>query len=254
MAFDVDAEIAQVARRFRAEGSAERAAFQRAYLKSELRFHGVGIPRVRAAAAELLARHRELTRGQIRALVEAAYRTDFHDLRSAGIAALEKRHRLLEREDLPWLIDLVRTSANWAHVDWLAIKVVGRVLGRTSPELVEISTWARDAHLWVRRTALLAQHDELRAGRGDFPLFARIAAPMLPEREFFVRKAIGWVLRDVSRRRPELTFEFLRAHAGKVSGLTFREASRHLPEAMRRELEPPSRAGARAGARVPGSR
>jgi len=63
---------------------------------------------------------------------------------------------------------------------------------------------------------------------------------MLPERELFIRKAIGWVLREVSRRRPELVFDFLRAHPEEVSGLTFREASRHLPEPMRRELVPPS--------------
>lgn len=240
MRFDAEAEVAKVARRFRAEGSPERAAGEKAYLKSALRFHGVGLPGVRAAAKELLARHPELTRAQLRALVDAAYRTDFHDLRSAGIAVMEKRHRLLEREDLPWLVGLVRTSANWAHVDWLATKVVGPVLLRASPSLKELSAWAKDEDsFWVRRTALLAQLDELRAGRGDFELFARIAAPMLPEKEFFIRKAIGWVLRDVSRRRPELTFGFLRAHAGKPSGLTFREASRHLPAEMRETLALP---------------
>ena len=249
--FDAGAELALVARRFRAEGSAARAAGEKAYMKSALRFHGVGARGVRAAAAEVVARHPELTRAQLRALVDAAYRTDFFDLRSAGIGLLEKRHRLLERADLPWLIGLARASACWAHVDWLAAKVVGPVLLRAAPDLKEISAWARDEDFWVRRTALLAQLDELRAGRGDFQLFARIAAPMLGEKELFIRKAIGWVLRDVSRRRPELTFEFLRAHPGEPSGLTFREASRRLPEAMRRALQPPApRAGAARRARA----
>jgi 3-methyladenine DNA glycosylase AlkD len=166
------------------------------------------MPGVRAAAKDLLARHPSLTREQLRALVDAAYRTDFHDLRSAAIAVMEKRHRLLERADLPWLIGLVRASANWAHVDWMAVKVVGPVVGS---EPKEIQRWAKDQELWVRRTALLAQLDELRAGRGDFDLFARIAAPMLGEREFFIRKAIGWVLREVSKRRPDLVFQFLKA-------------------------------------------
>jgi 3-methyladenine DNA glycosylase AlkD len=236
---EAGAEIEAIARRFRAEGDPERAAAERAYLKSELRFHGVGMPGVRAAAKALVARHPELTRGEVRALVDAAYRTDFHDLRSAAIAVMELRVRLLEKADLPWLIDLVRVSANWAHVDWLAVKVVGPLVGSDAKE---ISRWAKDAaSFWVRRTALLAQLDELRKGRGDFELFARAAAPMLGEKELFIRKAIGWVLREVSKKRPALVFDFLKAHEGRPSGLTFREASKYLPAAMQRSLRAPER-------------
>src|SRR5262249_36893725 len=159
----------------------------------------------------------ELTRADLRALADAAYATEFFDLRSAAIGVLERRVKLLTRADLPWLIDLVRASACWAHVDWLAVSVVGKV----PPAAKEIPVWAKGDDFWVRRTALLAQLDELRAGRGDFDLFARIAAPMLGETEFFIRKAIGWVLREVSKKRPELTFQFLKAHAGEPAGLTF---------------------------------
>ncbi|HYV48525.1 MAG TPA: DNA alkylation repair protein [Myxococcaceae bacterium] len=241
MGLDVRAEIEGIARRFRAEGDAGRAAAERAYLKSELKFHGVGMPGVRAAAKELLARHPGVTRQELRALVDAAYRTDFHDLRSAAIAVMEKRVRLLEKADLPWLIELVRVSANWAHVDWLAVKMVGPVVGSDAKELAR---WAKDApSFWVRRTALLAQLDELRGGRGDFQLFARIAAPMLGEKELFIRKAIGWVLREVSKKRPELVFDFLKAHEGEPSGLTFREASKYLPPAMQKTLKGAGRAG-----------
>jgi len=59
---------------------------------------------------------------------------------------------------------------------------------------------------------------------------------MLEEREFWIRKAIGWVLRDLSKKRPELTEAFLRQHAARCSGLTFREASKHLDPAIQAEL------------------
>ena len=98
-------------------------------------------------------------------------------------------------------------------MDWLATKVVGPPGGGPArgPPKSQLQRWAKDEHLWVRRTALLAQLDALRAGGGDFALFAALAAPLLAEKEFFIRKAIGWILRDVSRRRPELTFDFLHA-------------------------------------------
>ncbi len=66
---------------------------------------------------------------------------------------------------------------------------------------------------------------------------------MLPEKEFFIRKAIGWVLRDIARKRPELTFAFVEEHGAEMSGLTYREATRRLPAALQQKL---TRAAARA--------
>ncbi|MGQ0569406.1 MAG: DNA alkylation repair protein, partial [Armatimonadota bacterium] len=54
--------------------------------------------------------------------------------------------------------------------------------------------------------------------------------------EFFIRKATGWVLREVSKKRPALVYEFLRRHQDRVSGLTLREGSKYLPDAKRRAL------------------
>ena len=142
--------------------------------------------------------------------------------------------------DLPWLRGEFRRLANWAHVDWLVTKVVGPIIARApaATRRRTLRAWAGDADLWVRRAALLAQLDQLRSGAGDFPLFAALAAPMLPEKEFFIRKAIGWVLREVGHRRPELAFGFLQAHRAQLSGLTLREGSRRLPPAMRAALNP----------------
>ena len=92
--------------------------------------------------------------------------------------------------------------------------------------LPHLRRWARDRDFWVRRTALLAQLDALRRGGGDFDLFAEIAAPMLGEKEFFIRKALGWVLREVSKKRPALSHAFLRRHLGALSGLTLREGAK----------------------------
>jgi 3-methyladenine DNA glycosylase AlkD len=221
-------------------GDARRAAGEKSYLKSALRFHGVTMPQVRQAAGGITREHPDLTRAQLRVLGDELFATDFHDLRSLAIAVLEKKVALLQARDLPWLIEVVRLTANWAHVDWLATKVVGPLVAALPParRTRQLESWARDPHLWVRRTALLAQLDVLRAGGGDFPLFAALASPMLEEKEFFIRKAIGWVLREVSRRRPALTFTFLRQHRARMSGLTFREGSRHLPAAMQKALAP----------------
>jgi 3-methyladenine DNA glycosylase AlkD len=99
-----------------------------------------------------------------------------------------------------------------------------------------LERWSADDDFWLRRASLLAQLPALRAGGGDFELFASFAAAMVGEKEFFTRKAIGWVLRDVSKKRPQLAYEFLSEHIHEVSGLTLREGSKYLPEAQRDEL------------------
>jgi 3-methyladenine DNA glycosylase AlkD len=237
---DPAAVVAAVARRYRRQGTAARGSAEKAYLKSPLRFHGVTVPDVRRQAAELVRRQiPELAdRPRLLSLASAFYDTDFHDLHSTAIALLERRQALLVPGDLAWLCALVRRSANWAHVDWLVTKVMGPIIARApaAARRRTLRSWARDPDFWVRRAALLAQLDQLRAGEGDFSLFATLAAPMLTEKEFFIRKAIGWVLREVGHKRPQLAFEFLRAHRAQLSGLTLREGSRRLPPAMRAAL------------------
>lgn len=205
-------------------------------MKSALRFHGVDAATVRATSAAFCKAH-ALDHDALVGVVDALYATDWFDLHSAAIGVLERMRALVGRDDAAWLIALVRQSACWAHVDWLATKIVPHALPDAPGTLLR--RWARDDDFWVRRTALLAQLDVLRAGGGDFALFAELAVPMLGEKEFFIRKAIGWILRDTSKKRPELVRDFVAEHGSKMSGLTLREATRRLPERMRRALAQP---------------
>ena len=206
-----------------------RADGARRYLKSQLEFLGVTVPLVRRTAAEHVREHPELDGPVALQLAQALWRTDVHELRSLGIAILERVRSQLTAAEVPGLLALVRGADTWAHVDWLAIKVLGPLVLRSARGRGLLEAWARDESFWVRRTALLAWHDALLAGGGDFEHFAALARPLLADREFFIRKAIGWVLRSTSRRRPERTLGFVRAHARELSALSFREAVRNLP-------------------------
>jgi 3-methyladenine DNA glycosylase AlkD len=228
--------------RYRAAGSAKRAVGTKAYLKSELSFYGTTMPEIRRAVNDYAREHPDLTRAQLHRIVDDLWTTDVFELRSAGVALLAKYAELLTERDLTWLVGFVRRSKTWAHVDWIAADVIGGVVGESRTALRRLPAWARDENFWVRRTALLAQLRTLSHQAGDFPLFARLAAPMLGEREFFIRKAIGWILREVSKKRPDLTFVFLRENLGMVSGLTLREGSKYLPATQRRALGLPAKA------------
>jgi 3-methyladenine DNA glycosylase AlkD len=78
-------------------------------------------------------------------------------------------------------------------VDPLAASVVGRLAERCPQLGVVLDRWVTDDDFWIRRSALLALLGGLRRGEGDFVRFARYADSMLANKQFFGRKAIGWV-------------------------------------------------------------
>ena len=229
-------------RRLRRAGSAARAIGEKAYLKSDLRFWGTSQDSIRATVREFCEAYPDLTRADLHAIARSLYATDVHELRAAAIGVLERERALLDDRDMPWLIALVRKSKSWAYVDWIAPKVIGEVIVRDPRARKRLAVWAKDEDFWVRRAALLAEHDALRAGGGDFILWSRLAASMLDEREFFIRKAIGWVLREVSKKRPELTYTFLRKHRDRVSRLSLLEGAKYLPAPKRKALGLPGEA------------
>jgi 3-methyladenine DNA glycosylase AlkD len=230
---------AAAVRHFRAEldaiGDPARAAAAKAYMKSTLKFSGVSAAQIEAVTVAF-CKANELDLASLRAIVDALFATDRFDLHSIAVALLERKRKLIGPKDAPWLLGLVRAAGCWAHVDWLATKVIDPLVATHPVLLPRTRTWGKDRDFWVRRTAMLAQLKALRGGGGDFALFTAIAAPLLEEKEFFIRKAIGWVLREVSKKRPALVRDFFLAHGARASGLTRREGTKYLPAAMLLEL------------------
>jgi 3-methyladenine DNA glycosylase AlkD len=133
--------------------------------------------------------------------------------------------------------ELLRTSGTWALVDGLAADVMGSLVQRFPELLATLDRWATDDNFWIRRSAMLALLVPLRRGdAAQFERFAGYADAMLAEREFFIRKAIGWVLRETAKRQPDLVAAWLTPRAGRASGVTMREAVKWLPADQRDAL------------------
>ena len=222
----------------RCVGDEERAQGAKAYLKSDLDFIGVRAADLRAVARDFLGRYPELDSAGLEGLVRALWSTSVYEGRAVAVALLERKVGYLDLAALGLVEDLLRRSHTWALVDWLSNKVAAPLVEREPSETrATLVRWSRDSDFWVRRASMLALLPELRAGRGDFKLFALFATSMISEREFFIRKAIGWVLREVGKKRPWLTYEFLSEHLNKVSGLSLREGSKYLPSEQRELLQ-----------------
>ncbi len=228
--------IADIERELTASSTKERAVREKAYLKSDLEFIGATVPTVTGAVRRVHRSHPELERHAVLRLAQGLWDREVFELRMAAVGILESYNPVLEPDDLGLVEQMLRESKTWALVDKLAVSVAGLLIEHF-PELgAELDRWAGDADFWIRRSALLALLKPLRAGGGDFERFGRYADAMLEEREFFIRKAIGWVLRDTSRRRPGLVAAWVRPRTHRMSGVTLREAIKKLDAAEAADL------------------
>ena len=227
------AAAAEIEQTLRAAGTAERAAHEKRYLKSDLDFLGASVGAIRRTVARFVRAHPDLTYDELLELAQTLWRAPIHERRMAAGFLLEAYVALLTSRDLPFIEKLIRESKTWALVDVLAGDVVGRIVLQGRGTRRTLDRWARDEDFWIRRGALLAWLRPLRAG-ADFEQFGRYADRMLEEKEFFIRKAIGWVLRETSKKRPDVVWEWLHPRLDRVSGVTVREAVKYLDEDRKR--------------------
>jgi 3-methyladenine DNA glycosylase AlkD len=227
--FEPEAAALAVAEALRAVGTAERAVQEKRYLKSELEFFGVTVPEMRRVVTGAVRGYPGLDGVGMVAWAVALWGEPVHDRRMAAVEILTLAAPRLGAGELAVVERLVRESGTWALVDGLAGNVAGEIALRDPRSWPVVDGWAVDADFWVRRSALLALLRGIRRRQPDLARFTRYAEPMLAEREFFIRKAIGWVLREISRLDPAWVASWTELHLAEMSGVTFREAVRRLP-------------------------
>jgi 3-methyladenine DNA glycosylase AlkD len=219
----------------RAAGTVHRAEGEKAYLRSELEFTGTLVSDTRTEVRRLDAGLRLDHEGLV-ALVAALWSRPVFERRLAAIMFLQRHPRLLSIADVALVERLVREARTWALVDYLAVDVLGRLATADAARMTPVmDAWAVDADLWIRRSSLLCELRPIRTG-ASLDRFVGRAEPMLEEREFFIRKAIGWVLREAGKRRPGEVVAWLGPRTHRTSGVTIREAVKYLPPADAQRL------------------
>lgn len=219
----VAAWVQAVVSRLQPLADADRAVAMRAYLLDQFPFLGLPAPVRRAAVKDLLQPAADAA--TLLARAELLWQRPEREYRYTAIDLLRRHSRRLEVSHLPVLQTLLLREAWWESVDGLAA-VIGALLHRQPAAQTMMDDWLAHPVFWVRRVAMLHQLGWRQDTDAD-RLF-RYALHLAPEGEFFIRKAIGWALRDYARWQPEAVRAFLREHAASLSPLTRREAGKHL--------------------------
>lgn len=210
---------------------ARRARDMRAYMRNQFEYLGMSTPQRRATVAPLIRGYKPESAKEVRAAAEGLWRMREREYQYVALDLLARSEKLLTLDDLPWLLDRVQEKSWWDSVDAL-LQAIGPVVERAGAKGKRAMDAAvRHECFWVRRIAMLHQLG-LREKTDTERLFG-YAERLAAETEFFIRKAIGWALRDYAWHDWRAVERFLKTTSAELSGLSVREASKNFSKLKR---------------------
>jgi 3-methyladenine DNA glycosylase AlkD len=227
MTIDTTVESAQtrLLQALRARADAKRAEWERAYQKSRWEHWGVPLPGMDAAIRETLG---DLTQKEALSLCVRLWREPVWDLKI--VAGRILAGKAIEPNDRVWAFVTERLADldGWAVADNLAM-AGSRCLVAEPGRLDAVEAWIESSHLWTRRAALVFTLPWTKEKR-DPERMLGWAARLAEDRQWFIQKAVGWWLRELSKRDPKRVRRFLKEHGPKLTGVARREAAKYLKE------------------------
>jgi 3-methyladenine DNA glycosylase AlkD len=223
----VDTIVKRLEQVYGAAADPQRAAPMVAYMRHQFPFLGIPAPAQRVLAREVLAGTPAPVEADLRAIADACWALDEREYQYFAVRLL-RRH--IARCGPGFIADaerLIVTKTWWDTVDELAAHVVGPLV-TAYPELVAVmDAWSTEPRMWLARTAILHQNGYRE--RTDEERLFRYCTAQAGHPDFFIRKAIGWALREYAKTAPEAVRRYVHAHRSVLSGLSAREATRSLP-------------------------
>lgn len=220
-----EALLAAAEAALRGAADPERAAAMSAYMRGRFPFLGVQRPERARLERPLLAGLR-LSDDDLARVADACWALPEREFQYLGCVVMERHAKRVDAAFIAVVERCITGKAWWDTVDHLAARVVGPMV-RTRPALAEVmDDWAGREDVWLARTAIIHQLGFREATDAD-RLFGYCAL-RAGDTDFFIRKGIGWALRQYARTEPEAVRAFVAEHRDVLSPLSVREATKHL--------------------------
>ena len=210
---------------FHGHADKELAGPMSAYMKNKFSFLGIRSPLRKQLLKQVFAEY-EMPKGRD-LLVETAvlYKMAEREFQYVAIALLDKGKKQLKTPDLAFCETLITEKSWWDSVDGIAPSIVGRIvlLDRDAGEEV-MQQWSASQNMWLNRSAIL--HQLKYKTEMNEELLYNIIRMHIESKEFFIQKAIGWVLREYAKTNPESVLLFV--NSTDLKPLSRREALKHM--------------------------
>lgn len=224
--------VSYVQSALREQADPEKAAGMQAYMKTGMPFYGVQKPGRTRILRHINQQYVPTSREEYEGLVAALWELPHREEKYLAQAVAGTFRDFIVPESLPLYRRFIVEGAWWDFVDEAATHLVRPlVIGYPGEIWPEVDSWIDHHDMWLRRAAIICQVGAKEQTDAD-RLF-RYCAKRAHEKEFFIRKAIGWALRDYARTEPEAVARFASEHREELSGLSYREATKHIGELVR---------------------
>ena len=192
-------------------------------MKNKFEFFGINSPLRREFSKEFLRKENLPSIENIEEIVKDLWNKPQREFQYFAMELLSKYSEQLQNNDYQLFEFMITTKSWWDTVDYIAANLIGTHF-KLYPELKEpISIkWINSDNMWLQRTALIFQLKY--KGDTDTDLLFDFIQQHASSNEFFIRKAIGWALREYAKTNPESVLEFVQKHEQQLSGLSKREA------------------------------
>jgi 3-methyladenine DNA glycosylase AlkD len=204
-----------------------KAVAMAAYMKTSMPFYGVAKPGREEIRRAVTQRFIPSNRLEYERAVLRLWKLPHREEKYFAIDVARAWRGFIEPESMPLYRKMIEEGAWWDFVDEVAAHLVGAVLLRHREQTaLMMDRWIEDNHLWVRRAAIISQitHKD----KTDHVRLFRYSLAQAAEKDFFIRKAIGWALRQYAYTAPDRVRAFITKNRHRLSPLTYREAARVL--------------------------
>ncbi len=203
---------------------------QEAYMRNQFPFFGINQTKRLAIQKELFHIHPIQSLHELEAITKTLWALQTREYRYTAMDLLRKHKKLWTRDTLDLFKACILSEPWWDSIDTIAAHCLGP-LCIEFPELVQaMDQWIESDTMWLRRSAILFQLRYKKATNAERLFF--YCTKTMHEKEFFIRKAIGWALREYSKTDPNAVVVFVTQHAQLLSNLSKREALKRIPEAL----------------------
>jgi len=209
-----------------------KAKGMQAYMKTTQEFYGVQAGPRRKVFKTVARNFQNITRQEYEQIIFELWNGHYREEMYQALEVAEHYKSYLDIKSWPIYERLVKSASNWDTLDWIAGKLVSPLILMHRELEQTLVKWSNSDNFWVRRASLLAHlhHKD----KTNTQLLAQTILKLSHEQEFFIRKAIGWILRDYSYSNPEWVLAFVEKHHRELSGLSKREALKQINRATKK--------------------
>jgi 3-methyladenine DNA glycosylase AlkD len=219
--------VTTIQQRFKANADKEIARQQEGYLKNHFSFHGIMTTPRRALIQDLHANFKYFSPLEMQQVFSSLWTLPEREYHHAAMDLMSKQVKKTDIAWLPFWEEKITQNSWWDSVDYIAPSLIGPLLVNDHTlQRQHTEKWLESSHLWLQRTAIIFQLKY--KTKTNFTLLCDTILAMADSKEFFIRKASGWALREYGKTNAHAVSTFVNEYRDILSNLTVKEAERRL--------------------------